>query len=127
MLPIGGVVWLIRDNLRLQGVPPEPRLIYTVNKQLDFFAGGELLGESYKRAADPGARPQDQRFSSAVLDFTEYRGGAGLTYTPIKQVDIDLSGGWDFQRDFDYYRGDATKQFITHGAPYAKLEVSASF
>ena len=127
VLPIGGVVWLIRDNLRLEAIPPEPRLIYTVSKQLDFFAGGELLGESYKRAADPGARPQDRRFSSAVLDYTEYRAGAGLTYSPVKQVDIDVSGGWDLERDFDYYRGDATKEFITHGAPYAKVSVSANF
>jgi hypothetical protein len=127
VLPIGGVVWLIRDNLRLEAVPPEPRLIYTVCKQLDLFAGGEILGESYKRASDPGARPQDQRFSGAVLDYFEYRAGAGLTYSPIKQVDIDFSGGWDLERNFDYYRGDASKEFITHGAPYAKVSVSAMF
>jgi hypothetical protein len=127
VLPIGGVVWLIRDNLRLEGVPPEPRLIYTVCKQLDFFAGGELLGESYKRAADPGARPQDQRFSSATLDFSEYRAGAGLTYSPIKQIDIDMSGGWDIERDFDYYRGVSTKNFESRGAPYAKVSISAAF
>jgi hypothetical protein len=40
---------------------------------------------------------------------------------------VDLSGGWDFGRDFDYYRGDSTKQFKTDGAPYAKVSISAEF
>jgi hypothetical protein len=127
VLPIGGVVWLINDKFRLEGIPPEPRLIYTICKQLDLFAGGELLGESYKTAPNPEARPQDQRFNSAVVDFTEYRAGAGLTYSPIKQIDIDLSGGWDIQRDFDYYRGDSTKEFELRGAPYAKVRIEAEF
>ncbi len=127
VFPIGGVVWLATDKLRVEAIPPEPRVIYSLGKHLEAFAGGELLGQSYKRASDPSARPQDQRFSDAVLDFTEYRGGAGLTFKPIKAIDIDLSGGWDFQQDFDYYRGNATKQFETHGAPYAKLSVDAEF
>jgi hypothetical protein len=126
-LPFGGIVWLIKDNLRLEGVPPEPRLIYSVSKELDLFVGGELLGESYKTAPNPQARPQDQRFNGGVLDFSEYRGGAGLTYSPIKQVDIDLSGGWDFERDFDYYRGNNPRNFDQRGAPYAKVRVEAQF
>ncbi len=124
--PFGGVVWLINDHLRLQAVPEEPRLIYTVNKQLDLFAGGQVSGTAFKRNSDDDARPQFKRFSKGVIDFSEERVGAGLTYTPIEAVDIDLSGGWDIQRDFNYYRGDS-KRFVTDGAPYVKLEVSANF
>ncbi len=124
--PFGGVVWLINDHLRLQAVPEEPRLIYTVNKQLDFFVGGQVSGTAFKRNSDDDARPQFKRFSKGVIDFSEERVGAGLTYTPIEAVDIDLSGGWDIQRDFNYYRGDS-KRFVTDGAPYVKLEVSANF
>lgn len=124
--PFGGLVWLINDHLRLQAVPQEPRLIYTVNKQLDFFVGGEVSGTSFKRNSDDDARPQFKRFSKGVVDFSEERVGAGLTYTPIETVDIDLSGGWDIQRSFNYYRGDS-KRFVTDGAPYVKLEVSANF
>ncbi len=126
VLPFGGVVWLISDNLHLLAIPPEPRLVYTVNKKLDLFAGGEILGESYKRDTDPNARQQDQRFSGGVIDFTEYRGGAGVTVHPIEAVDVDFSGGWDFGRDFDYYRGNS-KDFEQHGAPYAKVSISAEF
>ena len=52
--------------------------------------------------------------------------GAGLTYSPIEAVDIDISGGWDVERNFNYYRGDS-KRFVTDGAPYVKLKVSANF
>ena len=124
--PFGGLVWLINDHLRLQAVPEEPRLIYTVNKQLDFFVGGQVSGTAFKRNSDDDARPQFRRFSKGVIEFSEQRVGGGLTYTPIEAVDIDISGGWDIQRDFNYYRGDA-KRFVTDGAPYVKLEVSANF
>jgi hypothetical protein len=127
VFPIAGAVWLINDHLRIEAVPPEPRIIYSVNKKLDFFAGGELLGEAYKRDTIDGARPQDQRFSGGVIDYSEERAGAGLTYSPCSAVDVDISGGWDFGRDFDYYRGDAAKRFITDGAPYAKVAISAEF
>ena len=126
VLPFGGVVYLFRDDLRLMGIPPEPRLIFTATKQLDVFAGGEILGQSYKRGTDPDARPQDQRFSGGVIDYSEYRAGAGVTYHPIKEVDVDFSGGWDFGRDFDYYRGQSA-EFELHGAPYAKVSVSAEW
>ncbi len=124
--PFGGLVWLINDHMRLQAVPEEPRFIYTVNKQLDFFVGGEVNGTAFKRNSDDDARPQFKRFSKGVIDFSEDRVGAGLTYTPVEAVDIDVSGGWDIQRDFNYYRGDS-KRFVTDGAPYVKLEVSANF
>ena len=124
--PILGVVWLISDHLRLEAVPPEPRLIYSVNEKLDFFAGGELLGDAYKRDDTNFTQRGEKRFSGGVIDFTEFRAGGGLTYSPIKQIDIDLSGGWDFERDFDYYRG-SSKRFVTDGAPYAKVKISAEF
>ena len=124
--PFGGVVWLIDNHMRLQAVPEEPRFIYTVSKQLDFFAGGEVNGTAFKRNSDDDARPQFKRFSKGVIDFSEDRAGAGLTYSPTDTIDIDLSGGWDIERDFNYYRGES-KRFVTDGAPYAKIEISANF
>jgi hypothetical protein len=125
VFPIGGLVVLFNDHLRLEAIPPEPRLIYTVNEKLDFFVGGEILGDAFKRD-DTNYRGKDHRFSGGVIDYSEYRVGGGLTLTPIKQVDIDISGGWALERSFDYYRGDQ-KNFTTTGAPYAKLSVSAEF
>ncbi len=60
-------MWLINDHLRLEAVPPEPRLIYTVNDQLDFFAGGELLGDAYKRDHTDFARPANSVSAAGSL------------------------------------------------------------
>lgn len=124
--PIIGAVWLIGDHLRLEAIPPEPRLIYSFSDKLDVFVGGDLLGDAYKRDETHYTQRGERRFSGGVIDYSEYRAGGGITYSPIKQVDIDLSGGWDFGRDFDYYRG-ASKRFVTDGAPYAKVKISAQF
>ena len=37
--------------------------------------------------------------------------GGGLTYSPTDQIDIDFDGGYSISRDFEYYRGDASKTF----------------
>ena len=62
-----------------------------------------------------------------MLDYSETRVGGGLTYNINKAVNIDFGGGCSLERDFDYYRPDASKRFVTHPAPYAKLEISAEF
>ena len=125
--PILGLVWLINDQLSLQAVPPEPRLVYKVNEHFNLFVGGELLGEAYKTSYRNDLRPQEQRFNGAVLDYSEDRVGAGLTYNVNKALNIDVSGGCSVERSFDYYRPSASKRFITDPAPYAKLEISAEF
>lgn len=126
-LPILGLVWLVNDHLRVMAVPPEPRVIYTVNDHLDVFIGGELLGEAYKTSYRNDLRPQERRFNGAVLDYSEERVGGGLTYNVNKALNIDFSGGCSLEREFDYYRPDASKRFITRPAPYAKVEISAQF
>ncbi len=125
--PILGVVWIINEHLTLEATPPEPRLIYKVDDHLSFFAGGELLGEAYKTSYRNDLRPQEQRFNGAVVDYTENRVGAGVTYNFNKALNVDFSGGCSLSRDFDYYRPDASKRFITGPAPYAKIEISAEF
>lgn len=126
VFPIVGAIWLFTDKLRLEARPPNPRLIYSYSKQLDFYVGAELLGSSYKRDADRSARPQDRRFNNTVIDFSETRVGGGITYTPIEQVDIDIDAGCSVNREFEYYRGDS-KTFRAHPAAYARISVSTSF
>ena len=124
--PILGAIYVFNKHLRIEARPPTPRLIYSYSKQLDFYVGAELLGGSYKRDANASARPQDRRFNNGVLDFSETRVGAGITYTPIEQIDIDIDGGYSVSRDFEYYRGDS-KAFRAHPAPYARISISANF
>lgn len=127
-LPVAGLKWDITDNLHLDAIPPEPRLVYDISDRWEIFVGGEILGESYKRDRNPNARPQDQRFNEGVIDYSEYRVGAGFTYNVSKTISFDVSGGYVPRRTFDYYRGeDNGKRFKLEGAPYAKVSLSAAF
>ena len=124
--PILGAIWLLTDKLRIEARPPTPRLIYSYSKALDFYAGAELLGSAYRRDADRDARPQNRRFNNGIIDFSETRVGAGITYSPTEKIDIDFDGGYSVNRDFEYYRGDS-KTFRAHPAPYARINASVSF
>ena len=123
--PIAGLVWVIRDDFKLKLIPPDPRLVYNYNDHLDFVVGAELLGESYKRNFNDDYRPQFKKFSGGVVDYSETRVGGGVTIKPRPGVEIDLRGGWDLGRTFNYHRAD--KRFRTDGALYLKLAVSTEF
>ncbi len=125
--PVLGAIYVFNTHLRIEARPPTPRIIYSYSKKLDFYAGAELLGSAYKRDAISDARPQDRRFSNGVVDFSETRLGGGITYSPTEQIDIDFDGGYSISRDFEYYRGDASKTFKAHPAPYVRIAVSAEF
>ncbi len=127
-LPIAGLKWDITDRLHLDAIPPEPRLVYDLSDHCEVFVGAEILGESYKRDRNPNARPQDQRFNEGVIDYSEYRVGAGFSYKINKALQFDVSGGYVPRRTFDYYRGeDNGKRFKLEGAPYAKVAFAAQF
>jgi hypothetical protein len=126
VVPFGGVVWLISDRLRLEAIPPEPQLIFRLNDKIDLFVGAELLGQAYKRDRNPNYRPQDQRFNNGVIDYTEWRVGAGVSINITKGIELDFTGGYVPERDFAYYRGNS-KSFKLEGAPYAKVAFKAEF
>ncbi len=125
--PILGAIYVFNTHLRIEARPPTPRIIYSYSKKLDFYAGAELLGAAYKRDDNVDARPQDRRFNNGVIDMSETRVGGGITYSPTDQIDIDLDSGYAISRDFEYYRGDGSKTFKAHPAPYLRIAVTAEF
>lgn len=122
VLPILGVKWFINDKWILNAVVPQPRLIYNQSDRLQLWLGGELVGGAYKT---DNRFVQPQKLSGAVVNYTEYRVGAGLTYS-VKPFTFELGGGYTIQREFEYRR--ARESFITSGgAPFIKAEISAAF
>ena len=123
VLPVGGFIWDITSKLSANIIAPAPRLIYQFNKQFSAFVGGELVGGSFVRGDSPTVRG---RINHAVLDYSEYRGGAGLSINLRQGIAFDLSGGYDFQRKFDYYRPGVDYR-TKSGAPYAQVNLHAEF
>jgi len=63
----------------------------------------------------------DQRTNNAILSYTENKLGGGLVLRPTRGVKLDLSSGFDFQREFNYYRSGPI--FRSKGAPFLEAQL----
>jgi hypothetical protein len=126
VLPIGGLVWKPNDTVKFMIVPPNPRVIYTLNKQLDLFLGGELAGGSF-RTDDHGnyVGRHVAKLSGAQVDLADYRVGGGFTYGLTNAFSINGNAGYSIERAFLYHR--AGENFRTDPSPYVQVALKASF
>jgi opacity protein-like surface antigen len=123
VLPLAGVIWILSDHVRLMGIVPDPRLIYSPNDKLDLWVGGEFVGSSFRTDRNDNIRPG--KLSGAQVDFADYRAGVGLTYPFSKNFQLDAGVGYSIQRNFDFARAGET--YRTDPSPYVRLQLSASF
>ncbi|HEY1581883.1 MAG TPA: hypothetical protein VGF73_02155 [Chthoniobacterales bacterium] len=123
VLPLAGVIWIVSDDVRLMAVLPEPKLIYSPNKKLDLWVGGELVGGSFRTDRNENILPK--KLNGTQIDFSEYRAGVGLTYAVCKDLSLDLGAGVSIERQFDF--GRAGETYRTDPSPYVRLQMSASF
>jgi Opacity protein and related surface antigens len=123
VVPLVGLIWMPNDKWKVVGLLPEPRVIYSPNDKFDFWAGGELTGGSFRTDHDNTIVPA--KLNGAEVDYTEYRAGAGMVYSPCDNVSIDLGGGYSIRREFDFHRADI--RYKADGAPYLRLEFKAKF
>jgi hypothetical protein len=126
VLPLVGVVWKPNDNLRIMGVLPDPRVIYTINKQWEVHVGGQLAGGSFRTDHhDDYVGPHIAKLSGTQVDFADYRVGAGFTFNLCNAVSVDGSGGYSIERAFLYHR--AGENYRTDPSPYVQIALKARF
>ena len=125
--PVAGFVWVPNKNFRLMAVPTEPRAVYTVNKQIDLYLGGELEGGSFRTDHHDSflGIPHVGKLSGTQVDFSDYRVGGGLVYSPNDQIDLDLGAGCSIERAFKFHR--AGENYRTDPSPFVRLEFKAKF
>ena len=123
LLPIVGFSWNVTDRLTINAVPPEPRIIYAASDKLRLWAGGELAGGAFRTDAREVERKPN--LNDAVVTYSEYRAGAGFTYS-CGGMEFELGAGYAFQRKFDFHRAEEGYE-TDEGAPYVKVELKASF
>jgi hypothetical protein len=122
--PGGGIIWLISDKLRLEGVVPKPALVYNASDNWEFRLLGELVYESFR--TDDVLTPDPKfKLHNAVVQYSEYLAGLQATYSGFKPFDIKAGAGYDFERRFDFFR--AHRRERTDGAFYVRLGVEAKF
>src|SRR2546423_2503217 len=113
--PGGGLIWLFSDHFRLEGVFPKPALVWNPNDDWEFRVGANLFFESY-RTDDVITPARKLRVQNAIVQYSEERVGAMVTYSHFKPLDITLDGGCMIQRDFDFFRVPVSAR--TKPAPY---------
>ncbi len=123
VLPLLGVIWIPSPNLRVMALAPDPKLIYSPNKKLDLWIGGEFVGGSFR--TDQNKEIQPHKLSGTQVDFTDYRAGVGLTYAISNQVSFDLGAGYSIEREFRFARAGET--YRTDPSPYVRVQLTASF
>jgi hypothetical protein len=123
VIPLAGLIWLPSEKLRFLALLPEPRIIYSVCNKLDLWVGGQLVGGSFRTDRDDTIVPH--KLSNAQVDYSEYRAGGGLIYSPSDAITVDIGAGYALQRKFEFYRAGMT--FKTDPAPYLRIEFKAKF
>lgn len=122
--PGGGIIWLISDQLRLQGVFPKPALVYDPNDDWEFRLMGEINYDSF-RTDDVVTPLRKLQLHNAVLQYSENRAGVQVSYSGLKPFKIFAGGGYTFLRNFDFYRAGVREQIDP--APYIRLGIEAKF
>src|SRR2546423_9916244 len=102
VIPLAGLIWMPNDNWKVLGILPEPRVIYSPNDKWDFWAGGELNGGSFRTDRNNTIFPA--KLNGAEVDYTEYRVGGGVIYSPCNNVSLDLRGRYPIPPQIDFPR-----------------------
>jgi hypothetical protein len=123
VIPLAGLIWMPNDKWKVLGILPEPRVIYSPNDKWDFWAGGELMGGSFRTDRNNAIFPA--KLNGAEVDYSEYRVGGGFIYSPRDNFCVDIGGGYAIRREFDFHRADI--RYKADGAPYLRIEFKTKF
>ena len=122
--PGGGIIWLISDQMRLEGVFPKPALVYEPNDRWQFRLLGEILFDSFRTDDVLTPNPNIQ-LHNAIVQYSEYRIGLLAKYSPCKPLRIFAGVGCTVRREFDFFRAD--HRVIAEPAPYVKVGLEVKF
>ncbi|MEY2485678.1 MAG: hypothetical protein QOH39_1326 [Verrucomicrobiota bacterium] len=127
IVPVAGFVWVPNKQFRIMAVPSEPRAIYSLNRQIDLYLGGEIEGGSFRTDHHDSflGIPHVGKLSGTQVDFEDYRAGGGIVWSPRNEIDIDLGAGYSIERAFLFHR--AGENYRTDPSPYVRLEIKARF
>ncbi len=124
VLPVGGIVWVWTDQLRLEAVFPKPAIVYEPSKQWEFRLGGEIAGGDF-RTDSVILGNTNVRLNNAIVQYVEYRAGVKATYAGFKGVELSVGAGYSLGRQMDFYR--IGFQANTDGGAYCQLGCAIKF
>jgi hypothetical protein len=120
--PGGGLIWLINDKWRLEGVFPKPALVFQATDHWEFRILAELLYDSFR--TDDVVTP---RFvlHNAVVQYSEILVGVKAKYSISDQVKAFAEAGYNVRRNYEFFRAD--KSATVDPAPYVQAGLELRF
>ncbi len=122
--PGGGLIWLISDKLRIQGVFPRPALVYRPSDDWELRLTGELNFTSF-RTDDVLTTERKLQLHNAIVQYSENRAGGQVAYSGFKPFKIIAGAGVTFGREFNFFRANQSKRMDP--APYVRIAAEAKF
>jgi len=107
VMPVAGAIYKYNDKLIFNIVPPTPEVDYILNKKWTAFIQGGYVGDEYK------VTQYNQK--NLVLNYSEARAGAGVKYSPNKNIEACLSAGSVFNRSIEYRQDSLGKVAVNNG------------
>lgn len=126
VLPGGGIRWKFQPQWVLNAVLPTPRLEFNYNKNITAYLGATLKETNFRVGDDFGVEHGNRRLNDAVLTYTEVRTGVGLDWKIAPWVSLNVEGGYQPYRSFDFYRANV-RYHEDGGAPYGMITLHGGF
>jgi hypothetical protein len=124
--PAAGARWRVSPKVVIDAILPDPQIDYELNREVTLHVGASLKNGSYRVDKDFGADRGIPKLNNSILDYTEIRATAGVSWKVSRAVSVDLESGCVPYRKFDFTRADY-KVTAFDVAPFAELSLSAKF
>lgn len=119
------VRWSFGDRWLLSASIPRPQLEYQATETITAFAGAQFNGGTYVVSDHFGRRRGRAGLDGQAVDFQEIRAGAGFRFNVARRLTAEISGGWTFDRRYNFY--DRNFELKTDGAPFVQAGLQWHF
>jgi Domain of unknown function (DUF6268) len=126
LYPAAGVRWKIAPKVVIDAILPDPQIEYELNRNATLHVGASLKNGTYRVNDDFGNDRGIPKLNNGLLNYTEVRAAAGVSWRVSRAVSVDLESGCVPYRKFDFTRADY-KVTAFDVAPFAQVSLSAKF
>jgi hypothetical protein len=126
LYPAAGARWRIAPKVVIDAILPDPQIEYELNRDVTLHVGASLKNGSYRVNDDFGTDRGIPKLNNGILNYTEVRAAAGVSWKVSRAVSVDLESGCVPYRKFDFTRANY-KVTAFDVAPFAELSLSAKF
>lgn len=121
-----GFRWKTSDRWTVNIVPPNPRVEFKATDDVTLYAGGQIVGSTFRVNENFGNGRRGRSYRSALVDYTEIRTGVGASWKFNPQGTLEVELGYMPYRDFDFHKvGDNYE--TKSGAIYGQVGIKLGF